>query len=226
MKNNLRTTTPFQKHAEIYEKWFVENKWVYKAELKVVKSLLPLTGKGLEIGVGTGRFAASLGIETGIEPAHRMGIIAQQRGIQVIAGVAEQLPIPDTTFDFVLMVTVICFLNDIRRSLHEAYRVLKVNGCLIVAFIDQHSFLGQTYSARKRESQFYKNAVFYSVNELIDIMKKSGFTDFQCRQTLCRELGEITIDEPCLSGYGKGSFVVVRGEKRPHKIAAQPMNRE
>ena len=217
MKDNHRSTSPFQRYTEIYEKWFVENKLAYKAELKAVKSMLPAAGKGIEIGVGTARFAAPLGIEIGIEPIYNMGIIAKQRGIQVIAGVAEQLPVQDTTFDFVLMVTTICFLDDIHRFLQEAYRVLRINGCLVVAFIDRDSFLGEKYSARKQESLFYKDAVFYSANELIDTMKVSGFTDFQYRQTLFHELGEITINEPCLPGYGKGSFVVMRGEKTASK---------
>ena len=34
-------TYPFQKHTGQYENWFAENRWVYEAELRAVKALLP-----------------------------------------------------------------------------------------------------------------------------------------------------------------------------------------
>jgi len=45
-------------------------------------------------------------------------------------------------------------------------------------------------------------------------MKKAGFSDFAFRQTLFRPLEEIENGEPVQEGYGKGSFVVVRGTRR------------
>jgi hypothetical protein len=52
--------------------------------------MLPEGGTGIEIGVGTGRFAAPLGIKVGVEPARAMGEIARrERGIEVVAGVLE-----------------------------------------------------------------------------------------------------------------------------------------
>ena len=49
--------SPFEKYAEQYERWFEKNRWVYEAELRAVKAMMPTVGIGLEIGVGTGRFA-------------------------------------------------------------------------------------------------------------------------------------------------------------------------
>ena len=59
---------PFQRYTGQYENWFTEHQWVHEAELRAVKALLPENGRGLEIGVGTGRFAKPLGIKTGLEP--------------------------------------------------------------------------------------------------------------------------------------------------------------
>ena len=83
-----------------------------------------LKGKGIEIGVGTGRFAAPLGIESGIEPS-KMAIIAKNRGINVINAFAEHLPIKNSVFDFVLMVTTVCFLDNIENAFQEVKRILK-----------------------------------------------------------------------------------------------------
>jgi hypothetical protein len=48
-----------------------------------VRSLLPAGGYGVEIGVGTGRFAVSLGIAVGVEPSPAMAELARRRGIEV-----------------------------------------------------------------------------------------------------------------------------------------------
>ena len=110
---------PFDQFAERYEQWFERNREVYLSEISAVKSLMPKSGRGLEIGVGTGRFAVPLGIKLGIEPAEKMGKIARKRGIRVISGVAENLPIEDERYDFVLMVTTICFVDNAQKALRE-----------------------------------------------------------------------------------------------------------
>ena len=203
----------FEKYAEQYERWFTTNRWVYEAELRAVKAMIPTGGHGVEIGVGTGRFAEPLGIEIGVEPSKRMREIAQKRGIQVLDGVAEEIPFDDSQFDFVLMVTTVCFVDDINRALLEAHRILSHGGFLIIGFVDRNSIVGQAYLNRKEENVFYKDATFFSVDELIEIMDHAGFTEFAFKQTIFKPLREITGDEPVISGYGEGSFVVVRGRK-------------
>jgi len=68
---------------------------VYLSELEAVRSMLPVDGTGIEIGVGTGRFAAPLGIKLGLEPSKSMASLARQRGIEVVEGEAEALPFED-----------------------------------------------------------------------------------------------------------------------------------
>ncbi len=54
----------------------------------------------------------------------------------------EQHPIPDISFDYMLLVTTICFVDDIVQAFAQAYRVLKPGGCTIVGFVDRESELG------------------------------------------------------------------------------------
>ena len=211
--------TPFEKHAEQYEKWFTENLWVYEAELRAVKSMLPAEGYGMEIGVGTGRFADPLGIKIGVEPSKRMREIAEKRGIQALDGVAEELPFEDSQFHFALMVTTVCFVDDISKTLMEAHRVLCHGGFLIIGFVDRSSRVGQIYLDRQNENVFYKDATFFSVDELVEFINQTGFVDLTFNQTIFRTLSETTKDEPVKPGYGEGSFVVIRGRKED---VAQP----
>ena len=205
--------TPFENHVAQYEEWFVNNPWVFKAELKAVKASLPQGDFGIEIGVGTGRFASRLGIAIGLEPSPRMRSLAAERGIEVLSGVAEDLPLRSAVFDFALMVTTICFLDNPYQAIREVHRILKKNGSFIVAYVDRSSPLGRLYETNKERSVFYRAATFYTTDEIMEIMKHAGFSRFTFRQTIFQGLAETSADEPVLPGYGKGSFVVLRGEK-------------
>ena len=209
--------SPFERYAEQYEKWFVKNPWVYDAELRAVKAMLPSGGQGLEIGAGSGRFAEPLGIKIAVEPSKRMREIAQKRGIRVLDGVAEELPFGDYEFDFVLIVTTICFVDDINKALLEAYRVLSHKGFLVIGFVDRDSMVGEMYSSRQNENVFYKDATFFSVDELAGRMNRTGFIDLTFNQTIFKALSETTRDEQIKPGHGEGSFVVIRGRKEEAK---------
>ena len=206
----MTTTCPFDDQAVEYDAWFEMHRDLYLAELEAVRSLIPASGNGIEIGVGTGRFAGPLGIPLGVEPSPRMAALARQRGIEVIAGVAENLPFADNNFDFVVMVTVVCFLDDVAQAFREAFRILKPKGTLVIGFIDRESELGRHYSQKKGQSQFYRDATFYSVNELEALLTKAGFSNFDYRQTLLPgETTSLTVRE----GHGCGGFVVMQAHK-------------
>jgi ubiquinone/menaquinone biosynthesis C-methylase UbiE len=202
----------FEKYSKEYDRWFIKNRNIYLAELNAIKSLVPSDKFGVEIGVGTGRFALPLKIKVGVEPSRKMAEISRNRGIQVYEGVAEQLPFNDETFDFVLLVTTICFVDDLEESFKEAYRVLKNEGFIIVGFVDKESELGKRYQLKRKKSKFYKDATFYSAKEVIDLLRKTNFENFVIRQTVFpSQNGRIDSVE---DGYGKGSFVIIRGIKK------------
>lgn len=180
----MTTSSPFDEQAVEYDAWFETHRDLYLAELEAVHSFIPASGSGLEIGVGTGRFAGPLGISLGVEPSPRMAALARQRGVEVIEGTAENLPFSDNSFDFAIMVTVVCFLDDVALAFREAFRILKPAGTLVIGFIDRESDLGKRYSQKKSQSRFYRDATFYSVRELEALLTKAGFSDFSCRQTL------------------------------------------
>src|SRR5574337_636044 len=173
----------FDKNVDQYEQWFIDHPLAYVSELHAVRELLPAEADGLEIGVGTGRFAAPLGIRKGIEPSRAMAELAKKKGIDVIPGVAEKLPFRDREFDFVLMVTTVCFLDDMGLAFHEVFRVLKPAGSFVIGFVDRDSPLGKEYLERKDKSVFYKDATFYSVEEILAHLKEAGFGRFEFRQT-------------------------------------------
>lgn len=200
----------FDHQPSDYDAWFERHHDLYQAELAAIRAVVPASGHGVEIGIGTGRFAVPLGISIGVEPSPRMAELARQRGVEVLEGLAEALPLGDSSFDYALMVTVVCFLDDLPKAFREAWRILKPGGTLVIGFIDSESELGRSYEQRKEQSVFYRDATFYSVSDLVVLLNKAGFGDFSYQQTLFP--GE-PLDVTVRDGYGAGGFVVIKAHK-------------
>ena len=201
----------FEEYTMEYDNWFVKNNNLYLSELNAIKEFIPVNKNGIEIGIGTGQFALPLGINIGVEPSVKMAEVSKNKGINVIKAVAENLPVDNEKYDFVLMVTTVCFFDDVQQAFNEAYRILKHNGFIIVGLIDKNSELGKIYEKNKTQSKFYNQANFYSVDEITNYLKKADFKNFQYRQSISTK--ENIIQE-AQEGYGKGSFVVVKAEKQ------------
>ena len=203
----------FETAAREYDAWFEENRLVYESEIQALQTLAGPHGRGLEIGVGTGRFAAPLGIGMGLEPARAMAAIARERGIQVIRAVAEALPFARDSFDLVAMVTTLCFFQDPFLALSEATRVLTSPGQLLIGMIDKDSPLGRLYEANREKSKFYRAARFYGVGPVLAWLRELGYREVRLCQTIFRGLSAITSPEPIQEGYGQGGFVVISARK-------------
>ncbi|MGB5666922.1 MAG: class I SAM-dependent methyltransferase [Maribacter sp.] len=209
-------TEIFNKHVEKYEKWYDDYPEVYQSELAAIKEQflkLPENIRGIEIGLGTGRFAQPLGIKEGIEPSDAMAEKAIKRGIEIVKGFAENLPYSALQFDFVLYVTI-CHLNNIKDALTEAHRVLKPKGSILIGFLDKDQRVAKQYTEKRHRSTFFANANFYTVDRIKYLLKETGFKDLEFNQTLFNDLDEIKKIQIPKQGYGEGSFVVVKATKK------------
>jgi ubiquinone/menaquinone biosynthesis C-methylase UbiE len=204
---------PFERFPFKYEQWFIKNEYAYKSELLAIKRQLPKSKNGVEIGVGSGKFSAPLGIKLGVEPSSKMRMLSKRKKIDLIDSIAENLPFRNSAFDFVLMVTTICFVDYIEITFHEVFRILKQEGIFIVGFIDRDSKIGKYYEQHKKSSVFYNIADFYSVNKVLSFLKKVNFKYFDISQTIFHPLSAINKIEQVKKGYGKGSFVVIKAKK-------------
>jgi hypothetical protein len=52
----------FYEFASDYDRWFDDHSEVYAAQIRLLRDAVPQTGRGLEVGVGSGRFAVPLGL--------------------------------------------------------------------------------------------------------------------------------------------------------------------
>jgi len=204
---------PFNRYLNDYEDWFKEHKYVYESELEAVRHFIPKDKKGIEIGIGTGRFALPLGIREGVEPSIVMRHFALHKGLEVYDGIAEKLPLADDSYDFVLMVTTICFVDDVVKSLNEVNRVLKSGRSFIIGLVDRNSPLGKTYEIMKDQNKFYRYATFYSTDEVKKLLKENCFKNIEIVQTVFGDLAAIHNIQLFKEGYGEGGFVVINAVK-------------
>lgn len=175
----MRRSNPFDADADRYDAWFEsrEGKAIFEIEKACLRTLLlPCKGLWLEVGVGSGRFAAALGISEGLDPASAMPAIAARRGIRTVCGVGEELPYRDDTFDGVLIVTTLCFLKDPDITLSECRRVLRLCGTLVVGIVPAESSWGRLYREKGRGGHpVYSKAKFYTCESVVRMCSDAAF---------------------------------------------------
>jgi ubiquinone/menaquinone biosynthesis C-methylase UbiE len=201
----------FDAYYKKYDAWYDKHRFAFLSEVAAIRKVLPQESKGLEIGVGTGRFAACLGVTIGIDPSSRMLDIAQERGVNVRMAVGEDIPFLNEAFDYVAILISLCFVESPQKVLAEAYRVLRKSGRIIVGIVDRESFLGKYY--RSKKSVFYKQAKFFSVQEATSLLEGAGFCSFSYYQTLSVLPDKMKAVERPKRGFGKGGFVVISAIK-------------
>jgi ubiquinone/menaquinone biosynthesis C-methylase UbiE len=210
----LEKKAVFEKLLDEYDEWFDLHTYAFQSEVEAIRSLLPEgESHGIEVGLGSGRFAQSLGIKEGVEPSFALRRLAVNRGVEVMDAVAERLPYKALHFDFVLMASCLSYLVDVKKAFNEAFRVLRWDGSLIVGVLDKDREIAQEYMQRSEMESFYKGAQFYTPIQVLQWLREAGFRQFEVRQTLFTPLDEVDELQPTKLGYGEGSFVVIKARK-------------
>ncbi|MCG2616289.1 methyltransferase domain-containing protein [Terrimonas sp. NA20] len=205
----------FKDHLHEYESWFDRHAYVFESELAALRKVWPQEPglMSLEIGAATGRFSKELKITEALDPDSSLLLIAESRGVHIMPGMAEELPYASNQFDVVFIGTSIHYFANPPKALKEAYRVLRNSGKLITAFIDKDSEIGKSYESRKDHSTFYATARFFAIDELENEIVNAGFVSLELSQTLFGSLDNIQQLQDSKSGYGEGSYIIIKAEK-------------
>ncbi|MFV9511327.1 class I SAM-dependent methyltransferase [Tepidibacillus sp. LV47] len=172
----------FDAFAKDYDQWY-ESKlgsFVDQVEKELIEEMAKPkeNEKVLDLGAGTGTYSlwlARRGLKvTALDQSKEMLNIAQEKaekeGLKIDwhLGDAHQLPFENETFDLVVSVTAIEFMDDPNKVLFEAMRVLKPNGRLVIGLLSKESPWGELYTKKAKEdpNNLFAKAHLYQEEEI------------------------------------------------------------
>ncbi len=212
--------------AASYEAWYASARghWVGAAECRLLDTRLRARAGEtlLDIGCGTGwftrRFAVEGLITTGLDiRADWLSFARRQSAgeLQWVAGDARALPFADESFDHVLSVAALCFVEDERRAVAEAVRVARHR--FAIGWLHRGSLL---YREKGRDggTGAYRGARWHDKNEVVGFFSGLPVRDLAVHSAIFLPSGGpvARLAERLLPhALPLGALIVVSGEKRP-----------
>ena len=222
VRRNSRDIPLFDDLAMEYDSWFDrEGSCIFPIEVQAFRELLPSLPKPwLEIGVGSGRFAQALGIETGVDPSGKLIQIAKHRGINTFLGRGEQQLFSPESFGTVFLIVTLCFLDSPLDVLKEANRILMPSGKIVLGLVLREGPWGELYQHKKVEGhRFYRYATFFSGDEAVRLLVKAGFAAEKIVSTLFQEPDKVHgMEQPKEGYYPNAGFTIIAGAKRDSEM--------
>jgi len=211
--------SPFDDLASYYDAWFEqEGKPIFVIEVQALQQVLSsLPEPWLEVGVGSGRFAQALGIETGVDPSIKLLELARQKGITAFLGRGEQELFDEESLGTVFLIVTLCFVDSPLDVFKEAYRILVPDGKIVLGLVLKESPWGKFYEQKKeQEHRFYRYATFYRYDDMVGLLQQAGFSTERVISTLFQKPGEVYRMETAREGYSPsaGFTVIVAGKHR------------
>ena len=221
-KQSNSAVSPINDLAAEYDAWFdKEGSRIFFIEVKAFQELLPKLPKPwLEIGVGSGRFAQALGIDTGVDPSTKLVEMAINRGINAFVGRGEQMLFDEESFGTVFLIVTLCFLDSPLDVLKEANRILTPDGKIVLGMVLKESPWGQFYQQKKAAGhRFYRYATFYRCDEVVKLLVQTGFVTERIISTLFQKpKGVQHIEEPKEGYFPDAGFTIIVAGKRSGRL--------
>ena len=130
-----------ERAAEVYAEFFVPALFGQWTERVLDLADVGCSDRVLDVGCGTGVLARAAaqrvgptGRVCGLDPNDGMRAVARRhsRGVELIPGIAEELPFPDGSFDRVLCQFALMFFTDRIQGLREMARVSRPGGTVVL----------------------------------------------------------------------------------------------
>jgi len=207
-----------------YDAWYAtpRGRWIGDAEYALAARLLaPQAGASLlDVGCGTGWFsrrAAADGlVVTGLDPNAAWLDYARAHGgpaLNWVQGDARALPFADASFDHVLSIAALCFVDDERRAVAEAVRVARRS--FAIGWLNRSSLLHRG-KGRGGGSGAYRGARWHTADEVRALFAGLPVRDLKLRSAIFlpsgarwARLAELAMP----AGLPWGGMLMLHGEK-------------
>jgi len=220
----------FDEWPERYDQWFETptGQLVRDYESKLVLELLqPRAGERiLDAGCGTGVFtfdiltlgAGVVGLDVSAPMLKRAGEKAEGYSFHMVLGDMQTLPFSENTFDKVVSITALEFIEDAKSAVNELFRVTKQGGRIVVATLNSLSSWASRRKdrAKRGQSPIFEKAIFRSPDDLRDLSPVQGLIRTAIyfeKDSDPEEARKIEL-EGQLKGLDTGAFVAACWDKR------------
>ena len=221
---------------EIYRRWYETplGARVDADEKEVIFKLADLQPgeRVLDVGCGDGNYtgpaAERTGSAVGLDRSPAMLRAASKRlgdrpGLRWVEGDGLSLPFRDSSFDVVLIVTVLCFAKDPQVVVNEAFRVLRSGGRIVLGELGRYSSWALIRRVRGLlGSTIWRDARFFDRRELRSLLESAGFTDTTTAAAIFYPPIQHALARSAygaIERFGRrccpwaGAFLVVRGQR-------------
>ncbi len=218
----------FDKWPEAYDRWFTTpiGSLVKKYETQLILDQLePKPGEIiLDVGCGTGVFTIDILLSgsqvVGLDISLPMLIqaVKKLKGLpfQMILADILNLPFPGNSFNKVISVTALEFIEDAKGAVEELFRVTQKGGSIVVATLNSLSPWASRRRAKAEKGHtLFEKAIFRSPDELLHLAPFKGVakTAIHFQREDAPEKAVIIEHEGQKKDSKTGAFVAVRWEK-------------
>jgi len=210
-----------------YAAWYraPRGAWIGATEFALLRRLVELGAREtvLDVGCGTGYFTTLFARETagmvvGLDPNLEWLRYAAREGAPNLAwsgGKAEALPFPERSFDVVLSVTALCFIEDQLAALREILRVCRRRFAL--GLLNRHSLLWRQ-KGRGEGVGAYRGAHWHTVPEVHGLARELDRALIRWRTAVFLPSGSETarwLEDRLPNWLPWGAFLAVVGNAQP-----------
>jgi ubiquinone/menaquinone biosynthesis C-methylase UbiE len=209
-------------NPENYDAWYntPRGRWIGDIEFALLWRML--NGRSgdsiLDVGCGTGwfthRFANEGLATTGLDPNPAWLEFARTHGEKekYVEGSALSLPFADASFDLVVSVTALCFVQDWPHAISEINRVARRR--FVLGLLNHHSLL-YLQKGRHGGSGAYHGAHWHTRSEVLKSMTKLPMENLQTRTAIFLPSGSSfarTLENMLPQTFPFGGFLAISGE--------------
>ena len=180
-------------NAASYDQWYdtARGRWIGRREVELIlEHLQPRPGESLlDVGCGTGFFTRTLaasmdGPVHGVDISSEWVVYARQRNVgraSYMVADARALPYSSASFDLVVSIAAVCFIEDEVKAVDEIVRVARRR--IAIGFLNRHSLLWLE-KGRGGGRGGYRGAHWHTVRETKDLFRDKAVTRLRVRTAI------------------------------------------